>query len=126
MESNYKNPALHRYAKSFESRTDWPGRGEPPIKINEKLLLADGRVFDTRNLLKQVTHSESITLTVKGQPPKVRKERRPTAGAPAKYSDEDRLWMAHASPEQVQARYPVTRHYAKMMIKNAQKRFGLV
>lgn len=122
MEFNYTNQALRRYEKIMDYDPDAPrARTEPPVKIPRTIRLKDGREFDVKALLVRVSNPKSITLKVSNSEYFVKPTRKDGRGRAPKYSHEDRVWIASASPEEIQERFKVNAHYSRMMIKLAQQ-----
>lgn len=75
--------------------------------IPEEICLPDGRVFNTKELLKSKSKRESINLRKIRTPPKEKKTL--TYHTPRKYTYGERVWIASATPEAVARRYPDVR-----------------
>ena len=83
--------------------------------IPEYITLPDGREVALRDLIGKVKNRISIDA----RNPKASLERK----VYYKYTDEDRIWIAEHTIEQVVERYKVTPNYAKLLIGECQRRF---
>lgn len=121
MEFNYTNQALRRYEKIMDYDPDAPRASrEPPVKIPTTIRLRDGREYDVKSLLTRVSNSKAITLKTASYKPEV-KTRKVGSGRLPKYTHEDRVWISTATSEQIQERFNVNSHYARMMVRLAQQ-----
>ena len=81
----------------------------------ETLVLPDGRTFNTKELLKKRTRSESYNL-------RSSEPLRPTASKSVvkKYSDDDWHWMLTATIDEIQQRYQINTQYAQVLRSKAR------
>lgn len=94
-----------------------PTHHNPPAVIPEHIRLPDGREFRTLDLLMRVRRLPLINLQTGTQ-------RRPRGGA-ARYTQEDREFLATARIRSIQERYQVTEEQAKRMRYNTRQFLGL-
>lgn len=133
-----KHPSVRRFEKNLfydpvVNDCRMKSRTTPPIKIPLVIVLKDGRTFDTIQLLIKVTASRSITLKVKNQAkPKswtdqliAERDPQERRGAPEKYTEEMRRWIAHSPLDEVVARFQTTTAYSRKMIHTYRAEFGL-
>ena len=84
---------------------------QPAAPIPDELVLHDGRRYNVRRLLEQVSHPHNITVGV----PRPKKTGRPKGSRQPKYGPEDFEFMAHATLNQIQQRYNIVRPYCRQL-----------
>jgi len=96
---------------------DMPTIHNPPAVIPDVIRLPDGREFRTLDLLMRVRRLPRINLQTGTQ-------QRPRGGA-ARYTQEEREFLAVARIRSIQERYQVTEEQAKRMRYNTRQFLGL-
>lgn len=84
------------------------------LKPPETLKLPDGRVFVTKDLLRQTTKSDNYNL--RGRDPKRPLKEKNTL----RYSMEDRHFMASATIKEVMDKYSASENYARVLISKSR------
>jgi hypothetical protein len=92
--------------------------GQPVLQIPEIIRLADGREFNTQELLRQRSSSDNYNL--KSKTPKDPRRARHTR----KYLFDDWVFIYTQSIDDIQKRYQINRGYAKIL-KSKSKQLDL-
>jgi hypothetical protein len=92
--------------------TDRTGpKRQPAAPIPDDLVLPDGRCYNVRGLLEQVSRTHNITVGIP-RPLRIVKTR---TGRKAKYGPRDFEFMAHATLDQIHQRYSIGRAYCRQL-----------
>lgn len=84
---------------------------QPAAPIPDELVLQDGRRYNVRRLLEQVSHTHNITRGI----PRPAKILRTKGGRQPKYGARDFEFMAHATLDQIQQRYNIVLPYCRQL-----------